>query len=92
MKDIESFQTYDELGGLVENEVLCEFENEETGEYYIAYLDGEVDDDGEPVISVNRIDPDAPELELFEVTEREQPFVEAVLEEVMSELSEDENE
>lgn len=92
MKDIDSFQTYNELGELVDNEVICEFQNDETGEYYIVYLDGEVDDEGDPVISVSRIDPDAPELELIEVTEKEKPFVEAVLEEVMSELFEEEDE
>lgn len=92
MKDIDSFQTYDELGGLVDNEVICEFQNDETGEYYIVYLDGEVDEDGDPVVSVSRIEPEAPELELIEVTERERPFVESVLEEVMSELFEEEDE
>jgi uncharacterized protein YrzB (UPF0473 family) len=92
MRDIESFQTYDDLGALVDNEVICEFQNDETGEYYIAYVDGEEDEDGDPVITVSRIDPDAEDLELFEVTEKERPFVEAVLEEILSELSEEEDE
>lgn len=92
MRDIERFQTYDELGALVDNEVICEFQNDETGEYYIAYVDGEEDEDGDPVITVSRIDPDAEELELFEVTEQERAFVEAVLDEILSELFEEEDE
>lgn len=85
------FTVINDEGREVECEVLFTFESEETGKNYIVYTDDTVDEDGNTKVYASIYDPNSDESKLLPIeTEKEWRIIEVILDELQSEISDNE--
>ena len=88
MENKNTFKVKDEHGNEIVCDIICTFDNDETGKSYIVYTDNTKDDKGQVQVYASIYDPADPKMKLEEIkTEKEWKVIDTILKTLQEEIT-----
>ncbi len=88
MENKNTFKVKDEKGNEIVCDIICTFDNDETGKSYIVYTDNTKDDKGQVQVYASIYDPADPKMKLEEIkTEKEWKVIDTILKTLQEEIT-----